>query len=486
MGQTADLVGFAAGLRYSGLPDEVVAKAKDLFVNSWGVQLASSTLPWSKTIYRFWRDQGGTPQSTVVNYGDRQPALNAVFVNGTFAHGFELDDNHGRSGIKGGCVTVPAGLAVGELMLSSGTEFITALVAAYEVMLRVGVAARAGIVGRGHQPTATCGAIGSAIVAGRLMGLSEAALASALGSAAGQHLGYAEIPSGGRGHLKRTFGGMAGQAGVRAAFLAEAGLTAPPATLDGESGLLRSFKVGSGAARRLADGLGDTWEILRVHIKPYAQDGYIQPMSEAIDRIRARHPIRADEVESVWLGTNKRAVEEVIGPIREPKSLTDAQFSANFSVALQLVTGGAGFAEYREEALYDPRILELSQRVIVETDEEIDREHLKHGLRNAKVAIHLKNGEVYRETVAELRQMTSSDVDQKFQALAGVVLDERAAETLLATARAIEDVRDMSLVAGQLAGPGRVPGPGRPAQLPSERRRRFSRSRRRWDSSSIR
>jgi 2-methylcitrate dehydratase PrpD len=460
MGQTADLVSFAAGLRYSDLPDEVVAQAKDLFVNSWGVQLAASTLPWSKTVYRFWRDQGGTPQSTVASYGDRLPALNAVFVNGTFGHGFELDDNHGRSGIKGGCVTVPAGLAVGELMLSSGTGFLTALVAAYEVMLRVGVAARAGIVGRGHQPTATCGAIGSAIVAGRLLGLSEAALASALGSAGGQHLGYAEIPSGGRGHLKRTFGGMAGQAGVRAALLAQAGLTAPQTTFDGQSGLLRSFDVDPGVARRLADDLGDRWEILRVHIKPYAQDGYIQPMSEAIDRIRERHPIRAEEVESVWLGTNKRAVEEVIGPIREPKSLTDAQFSANFSVALQLVTGGAGFAEYREEALRDPRILDLSQRVTLETDEEIDREHLRHGLRNAKVAIHLKNGEVHRETVAELRSMTSGDVDQKFRALARVVLDEQATEDLLETARTIENVRDMSLVASQLAGPGRRPGPG--------------------------
>jgi 2-methylcitrate dehydratase PrpD len=463
MGQTADLVSFAAGLRYSDLPDEVVAKAKDLFVNSWGVQLAASTLPWSKTVYRFWRDQGGTPQSTVASYGDRLPALNAVFVNGTFGHGFELDDNHGRSGIKGGCVTVPAGLAVGELMLSGGTEFLTALVAAYEVMLRVGVAARAGIVGRGHQPTATCGAIGSAIVAGRLLGLPEAVLASALGSAGGQHLGYAEIPSGGRGHLKRTFGGMAGQAGVRAALLAEAGLTAPQTTFDGQSGLLRSFDVDPGVARRLADDLGDRWEILRVHIKPYAQDGYIQPMSEAIDRIRERRPIRSEEVESVWLGTNKRAVEEVIGPIREPKSLTDAQFSANFSVALQLVTGGAGFAEYREEALRDPRILELSQRVTLETDEEIDREHLRHGLRNAKVAIRLKNGEVHRETVAELRQLTSGDVDQKFRALARVVLDEQATEDLLETARTIENVRDMSLVANQLAGPGRRPGPGRVA-----------------------
>ena len=446
-------------LRYADLPGEVVAKAKDLFVNSWGVQLASSTLPWSKSVYRFWREQGGTPQSTVVTYGDRVQALNAVFVNGTFARGFELDDNHGRSGIKGGCVTVPAGLAVGELMLSSGTE----LHHGAGRRLRGDAAGRCGRPDRhrGPRPSAHGDLRGDRL--GHRGGQADGSARAGAGQCArvrpgGQHLGYAEIPSGGRGHLKRTFGGMAGQAGVRAAFLAEAGLTAPPTTLDGASGLLRSFDVDTQAARRLADGLGDTWEILRVHIKPYAQDGYIQPMSEAIDRIRDRHPISADEVESVWLGTNKRAVEEVIGPIREPKSLTDAQFSANFSVALQLVTGGAGFAEYREEALHDPRITELSKRVTVETDEEIDREHLKHGLRNAKVAIRLKNGEVYRETVAELRQLTSSDVDEKFRTLAQVVLDEQATEDLLDTARSIENVHDMSSVAGLLARRARASG----------------------------
>ena len=78
MGQTADLVSFAAGLRYSDLPDEVVARAKDLFVNSWGVQLAASTLHWSKTVYRFWRNQGGTPQSTVASYGDVDQKFRAL------------------------------------------------------------------------------------------------------------------------------------------------------------------------------------------------------------------------------------------------------------------------------------------------------------------------------------------------------------------------------------------------------------------------
>ena len=92
------------------------------------------------------------------------------------------------------------------------------------------------------------------------------------------------------------------------------------------------------------------------------------------------------------------------------------------------------------------------------TDEEIDREHRQHGLRNAKVAIRLKNGEVYRETVAELRQMTSSDVDEKFRTLAKVVLNEQATEDLLGIARSIENVHDMSLVAGMLARRTRASG----------------------------
>jgi hypothetical protein len=33
-------------------------------------------------------------------------------------------------------------------------------------------------------------------------------------------------------------------------------------------------------------------------------------------------------------------IHDIVGPIRDPRDLTDAQFSANFSVALYLVTGG--------------------------------------------------------------------------------------------------------------------------------------------------
>src|SRR5262249_20814771 len=114
MSQLREMARFVRELSFSDLPDEVVEKAKQVSLNSLGVQLAASTLPWSKAAYRFGRSQGGPPEATVVNYGLRTTAANAAFVNGCFGHGFEMDDNHGRTGIKGGCVTVPTALAVGE------------------------------------------------------------------------------------------------------------------------------------------------------------------------------------------------------------------------------------------------------------------------------------------------------------------------------------------------------------------------------------
>ena len=138
MNETRELADFATELQFSDLPADVVDKASELAMHSWGVQLAASTLPWSRGIYEYVRAQGGIAQSTVVNYGTLTSCASAAMVNGVFAHGFETDDNHARTSLKGGSVVVPTALAVGETQASSGAEFITALVAGYELMARLG------------------------------------------------------------------------------------------------------------------------------------------------------------------------------------------------------------------------------------------------------------------------------------------------------------------------------------------------------------
>ena len=96
--------------------------------------MAGSTLPWSRSAYRYARSEGGAAKSTVVNYGLRTSAENAAFVNGTFGHGIEMDDNHAATGIKGGCVVIRAALAVAE-QLFGGEQALTALSLLFGVFL---------------------------------------------------------------------------------------------------------------------------------------------------------------------------------------------------------------------------------------------------------------------------------------------------------------------------------------------------------------
>jgi 2-methylcitrate dehydratase PrpD len=441
---TERLAGFATELQFADLPEEVVHKAKELTLGALGLQLAASTTPWSKVVYRYMQSQGGTPQSTVVNYGLRTSASNAAFANAAFGHGFEMDDNHAQTSLKGSAVAIPTAMAVGEQRLASGRDYITALVTGYEVMIRAVKTIAPSLWSRGNHPTGHVGALGAAVITGMLHQLDRATLTHALGSAANHMVGFQEVPSSGRGHIKRIYGSMAAAGGIRAALLAAEGMTGPATTLDMGSGFLRSMDVKEGDAGNLTADLGSTWHILDVHHKIYAQDGFIQPMSEALERIRATHSFNIDDIDEIWVGTNTRAKNEVVGFITDPQTIIDAQFSANFGVALFLVKGGAGFLEYTEENLRDPKIRELSKRVVLEVDDEIEREFQSVRPRGAKVVIRLKSGKELKEHVHNLRSMTPDDVDAKFRTLSTVVLDKDRSERLRHEILNLEGITNMA------------------------------------------
>lgn len=449
-GATRQIARFVTDLRYGDIPEEVRTKAREIVLHAWGVQLATSTLPWSKLVYRTIAAEGGAPVSTVVNYGHRTSPAQATFVNASFGHGFEMDDNHGSSAMKMGCVNVSAGLAVGEQRLSSGTDLITAVVAGYEVVLRAGLAFRDFRESHEPHPTGTLSGLAAATVAAKLLGLDETATAHALSFGVSNRAGFHETPPTGRGHIKRVFPGMSGAAGVRGAYLADAGLTGSGRTLDAGMGFCMAYEVSDAA--QLSAAFGDRWHILDVHYKVFAQDGYIQPMTEAIENLRTRHQFTIDDIDTVTVGTHARAVNVVVGPIRDPKDLTDAQFSANFSVAQALVTGGAGVREYTDANLHDPRIRALSQRVHLEIDDEIEAEFHRTRPRGAKIRIHLKNGSELYEYVPNLRALGPADLDAKFRSLASTALDDDAVDALVTAVHSLEEVRNVATLGSLLVG----------------------------------
>jgi 2-methylcitrate dehydratase PrpD len=177
---------------------------------------------------------------------------------------------------------------------------------------------------------------------------------------------------------------MAASSGIRSVLLAQDGLTGPATMLEGEEGFCRAFGDSANLAA-LDSGLGTEWQILHVHYKIYAQDGYIQPMTEALERIVKQHDFALDAIEEVRAGCCRFAHERVVGVIREPTDLASAQYSANFSLALFLVKArrAARILDSRQSA--DPRILELSKRIRTEVDEEIEREWQERWPRGARV-----------------------------------------------------------------------------------------------------
>lgn len=441
MNETRELAKFVADLKYEQLPKEVIERAKDLILDQFGVELASSTQRWSKAAYRYARDMGGKAEAIVVNYGDKLPAASAAFVNGTFGHGFECDDSHRRAATHPGCAVIPAALAMGEREIVDGKALLLAVVVGYEVCGRIALAVSPGLSRRGHHPTCTTGAFAAAAIAAKIMGFDSEKTRHAISIAASTLGGVVEGTQTG-GSLKRIFGGSAAQGGIRAALLAQNGLTGPPTILEGKYGFCNVFSDTPNLAE-ITQKLGQDYKIMELAYKIYCSDGYIQPVIDALVNIIKKNPLPADQVEEVVVGTNSHAAS-ITGTIREPEDITGAHFSMPFGVALRLVKGGNGFREYTEENLKDPEVLKVAKRVQVEVDEGFERAYPR--VRGCDVTVRMKGGITHRERIDDLRVLTRGELQDKFRDLAGLVLKRDRVEEIIETVMGLEKVNSIPAV----------------------------------------
>src|SRR5262245_6709221 len=139
---TRELARFAAETRASDLPARVIDRVKLSFLDGLGVCLHGSMLPWTRKIFEVVREEGGTGVASLWGTGQRTSLTNAVLVNSTAGHAFEMDDIHKESIIHPNSLAVPVALGLAEADSSlSGSDIITALVLGYEVGLRIGNAA---------------------------------------------------------------------------------------------------------------------------------------------------------------------------------------------------------------------------------------------------------------------------------------------------------------------------------------------------------
>ena len=177
-------------------------------------------------------------------------------------------------------------LALGfEAGLSLG-EVLAAQVAACEVMGRLGMSCFFGP--QNGQQLPFIHQVGAAVAAGRLLGLSEDALTHALGIALSQPPAPLWPAFLGPFGAKILVASDPAVAGLRAAELAAAGMTAAEDLLDHEGGFFSRFAFAPLPAA--LSGLGETWVLDTLHLKPWPACAYHQAVYALLDEYLATHP----------------------------------------------------------------------------------------------------------------------------------------------------------------------------------------------------
>jgi 2-methylcitrate dehydratase PrpD len=363
------LADFAAGLTFEGLPPAVVADVKLRTLDVLGIALAASTHEVGPPMRAGLEAWAGRGECTVVGAKFTASVPIAILLNGTLAHGLDFDDTHAPSVTHASAAVIPTVLALGEANGLDGRAVVTAAVAGYEAIARLGMAAPAAFHTRGWHATSVCGTFAAALAAGVCERLDRGRLTAALGIAGSFASGVMEYLSDGS-WVKRLHPGWSGQAGATAAALAGAGFPGPATILEGRYGLYRTF-VDLEPDPRPFDTLGQRWETLNTGFKPYPACHYLHAFLDCALSLREAHGLEAaaiDAIECLVPPTGMPLVAEPRDAKLRPRTTYDAQFSLPYSVAAAFVDGRVDLDTYAAERLGDPRILALADRVVCRPD----------------------------------------------------------------------------------------------------------------------
>lgn len=361
-GVSATLSDFLAASRWTDVPPHVRHEAKRSLLNFFGTALAGCG---DVAVERAWAvlyQVAGPPTATLIGRAARTDMLTAAFLNAAAGNVHDFDDTHVPTIIHPTAPVAPPLLALAEQQPVAGAELLHAFVLGVEVACRLGNAVSPGHYRRGWHITASCGVFGAAAAAGKLLGLDRRGHLWALGNASAQASGLVET----LGTMAKSLGvGNAARNGLFAALAAEAGVAGPARPLEGPRGFAAVMGDGADLAG-VARGLGETWELLNNTYKPYPCGVVLNAVIDACLELHHRHRLDPGAVERVVVRAHPLLRERTDRPA--VTTGREAQVSVQHTVAVVLLRGAAGLAEYTDAAVAAPEVQRLRARVAVEDD----------------------------------------------------------------------------------------------------------------------
>jgi 2-methylcitrate dehydratase PrpD len=427
MSETKILAEYVANLKYEDLPPNVVSAVKQCLMDFLGVAYAGSIENPSRIMQKTCNDiMPGSECNLLTTEFPKAGLLQAAMCNAAFGHALDMDDVHNGSIIHLAAVTIPAGLALGQVRGISGQEFITSIVAGYDIGARIGLAVNPSSYFFWHT-TATVGNFTAAAVCSHINALTPEQTVNALGSAGTQAAGLWEFLIDGA-MSKFLHCGKACVNGIISAELAKNGYTGASCILEGEKGFVRAvapepnFDI-------LTKDLGKNYMILENSFKPYPCCKHTHPSIYAIQKIMEETGISFDDVDSIDAKVYSVA-QNLVGN-KDPKTSYGCKFSLQYCISAALFFGDVATKHFSETYFNDPKLRSMLERVNVITDEEIESIFQKNPNQwTQQVEIKTKNGKKlikridfpkgdpenpmsFDETIAKFNKLTTNILSEK-------------------------------------------------------------------------
>lgn len=360
---TAVLVDYLYRAKWEDVPAAVRHEAKRSLLNFFGAAFSGCRDTEISATIAVLSSIAPASSSRMIGRNERTDMLTAAMVNAMAGNVLDFDDTHQPTILHPTSPVAAALFALAEQMPLSGAQLLHALLLGMEVESRIANMVSPQHYRRGWHITSTCGIFGAAAAAGKAITLDLDRLRCALGIASAQSSGLV----GNLGTGAKSVGvGHAARNGLLSSLLAQQGIDGPFQPLEGRYGFLRVFNDSEDFSARL-DGLGTVWEIQSNTYKPYPCGVVLNPVIEGCLKLRRELDFPISEIQRVELIGNPLLRERTdrlrVGSGRE------CQVSAQHAVAVSLVVGRAGPAEFSDAAATDASLDTLREKVRFIDDE---------------------------------------------------------------------------------------------------------------------
>ena len=446
-------------MRYEDLSASAIDSAKRFWFDSLGCALGGSATHDSRILVDHHRSLAGgaTGACSVFATGWRTNPVDAAFLNSHMVRAMDFNDIYWKADPAHPSDLICGPLALCEMHDRSGRDLILATVIVHELQCRFGEIGRPGIREYGWHH-ATLSGFTAAVGAGRVIGLTPEQVVNAIGICASRTGTLGAVTAGDLTMMKNTVDPWASRMGVESAMLAARGFTGPAHIIDGKEGLFHAMGHAQARGARCAfdaEGLtrdpptspADAYRIDACGMKSFPVEALMHSPLSALFRVRDRHGVAVEDIAEIRVEVVARAADILGDPAKyRPTTRETADHSLPYAMAVALVDGALGPAQFDEDRVRDPRLAPIMDRVRVVANESYEARF--PASQPSRVTVVLRDGRAHSEEVDYPKgdprdPMVWTEIDAKFRGLARDVLDGEGCDAIARLVRGLDGMESV-------------------------------------------